>query len=270
MSNIAAEIVLHPKVNQTLAVLATTVGRDKVSRLFQYLARLIAWSLLRRGNVEEAARWNGLKGGLANGRKVMRLFRPVEFLQSAINLAQRPVTTSKGPAQIAHIAQIGRQIGYAGFHTTDMITWLSSIRFLKYDKIKTDRIQRLMYKFWFAGVLSSLISSIASLVRLRADSRRFALSTEVAKREDKEGKDSETAAKDASERRERGRALLAQRETIISQILSDSLDIWIPATGLGLANLSDGTLGLFGVITSYMGVQAQWRKHSAAGVRKAA
>ncbi|ODO08843.1 hypothetical protein L198_00576 [Cryptococcus wingfieldii CBS 7118] len=250
MSNIAAEIILHPKVNQTLAVLATTVGRDKVTRLLQYIARLLAWSLLHRGNVEEAARWNGLKGGLANGRKVMRLFRPAEFLQSAINLAQRP-----GPAQVAHIAQIGRQIGYAGFHTTDMITWLSSIRFLKYDKLKTDRIQRLMYKFWFAGVLSSLISSIASLLRLRADSRRFALSTEVAKREEKEG-NLEAASKDA------------QRETIISQILSDSLDIWIPATGLGLANLSDGTLGLFGVVTSCMGVQAQWNKHSAAGVRK--
>ncbi|ODO08094.1 hypothetical protein I350_03677 [Cryptococcus amylolentus CBS 6273] len=252
MSNIAAEIILHPKVNQTLAVLATTVGRDKVTRLLQYLARLLAWSLLQRGNVGEAARWNGLKGGLANGRKVMRLFRPAEFLQSAINLAQRP-----GPAQVAHIAQIGRQIGYAGFHTTDMITWLSSIRFLKYDKLKTDRIQRLMYKFWFAGVLSSLVSSIASLLRLRADSRRFALSTEVAKREEKEGKDLEAASKDASDRRERGRALLA-----------DSLDIWIPATGLGLVNLSDGTLGLFGVITSCMGVQAQWNKHSAAGVRK--
>lgn len=198
----------------------------------------------------------------------MRLFRPAEFLQSAVNLAQRPVTSLKGPGQIAHLAQIGRQIGYAGFHTADMIVWLAQVRFLKFDKVTTQRYVRLMYKFWFAGIVCSLVSSSASLVRLRADSRRFALSSQVAKEEEREGKSSEEAARQMAERRERGRALLAQRQSILSQLISDSLDVWIPATGLGYSNLNEGTLGAFGVITSYMGLQTQWMKHSAAGVKK--
>lgn len=40
--------------------------------------------------------------------------------------------------------------------------------------------------------------------------------------------------------------ILSQRQTILSQIVSDSLDVWIPATGLGYTNLNDGTLGTFG------------------------
>ncbi|OXG97682.1 hypothetical protein C345_01030 [Cryptococcus neoformans A2-102-5] len=268
MSTLATNVILHPKVNRSLAILATTVGRDKVTRLLQYLARLVSWYLLSRGRIESASRFEGLKTGLANGRKVMRLFRPAEFLQSAVNLAQRPVTSLKGPGQIAHLAQIGRQIGYAGFHTADMIVWLAQVRFLKFDKVTTQRYVRLMYKFWFAGIVCSLVSSSASLVRLRADSRRFALSSQVAKEEEREGKSSEEAARQMAERRERGRALLAQRQSILSQLISDSLDVWIPATGLGYSNLNEGTLGAFGVITSYMGLQTQWMKHSAAGVKK--
>lgn len=149
-----------------------------------------------------------------------------------------------------------------------MIVWLAQIRFLKFDKTTTQRYVRIMYKFWLAGIVCSLVSSSASLVRLRADSRRFALSSQVAKEEEKDGRSGEEAARQMSERRERGKALLDQRQTILSQLVSDFLDVWIPATGLGYTNLNDGTLGTFGVITSYMGLQTLWAKHSAAGVRK--
>ena len=104
MSALATSLILHPALSQSLAVLATTLGRDKVGlveispqrllhvvefsrdflvtcpssanlvlfqvyRLVQYLARLIAWSLLRRGSVEAADRWDGLKNGLTMGRR---------------------------------------------------------------------------------------------------------------------------------------------------------------------------------------------------------
>jgi hypothetical protein len=49
----------------TLSILSD----DKTYRLIQYLARLIAWSLARQGDKDAALRWDGLKGGLASGRK---------------------------------------------------------------------------------------------------------------------------------------------------------------------------------------------------------
>lgn len=41
----------------------------QVTRLLQYLARLVSWYLLSRGRIESASRFEGLKTGLANGRK---------------------------------------------------------------------------------------------------------------------------------------------------------------------------------------------------------
>ncbi|ORY34047.1 peroxisomal biogenesis factor 11 [Naematelia encephala] len=265
MSNLAANLILHPKLSQTLAVLATTIGRDKIYRLIQYLARLIAWSYLRRGAVEAADRWDGLKNGLANGRRIMRIFRPAEFMQAAVRLSARPITSLSGPGQLAHVAQIGRQLGYAGFLTTDTLVWLGSIRFLRYDKQKISRVQNISMRFWLAGLFLSLVSSSASLVKLRADSRRFALSLEMARREEKTPED---RVREEEDRREKGRGLLAQRQQLLSQLIMDSLDIWIPATNLGYAHLNDGVLGLIGATTSYMGLQTQWIKHSAAGVAR--
>jgi len=84
-----------------------------------------------------------------------------------------------------------------------------------------------------------------------------------------------------------------QRQTLLSQLVMDSCDIWIPATNLGYTKLNDGVLGFLGSVpfhifgifigfrlestlsslratTSYMSLQTQWRKQSAAGVRKTA
>lgn len=65
-------------------------------------------------------------------------------------------------------------------------------------------------KCWLFGITVSLISSSASLVKLRADGRRFALSNEMARREGRsEEKGPDERAREAEERREKGRALLS-------------------------------------------------------------
>ncbi|KAL7421791.1 Peroxisomal membrane protein PMP27 [Cryptotrichosporon argae] len=260
-------LVLHPKLSQSIALLATTIGRDKVYRLIQYLSRFIAWSLIRNGQSDVAARWDGLKNGLGGGRKLMRLFKPAEHLQSATNLALRPVANLNGPGQLAQVTQLGRQLCYAVFLTTDSVSWLNTVRFLRFDKNKLERLNRVSMKFWLFGIALSLVSSSASMVKLRADSRRFALSAEVARREGRE-KGPEEAAAAEGERRERGRALLAQRQAILSQLVMDACDIWIPANNLGYSNLNDGVIGILGATTSYMALQTQWAKHAAAGLRK--
>jgi peroxin-11B len=73
-------------------------------------------------------------------------------------------------------------------------------------------------KCWLFGIALSLFSSSASLVKLRADGRRFALSQEMAKREARnEEKDPAQRASENDERREKGRALLA----LVSDLSND-------------------------------------------------
>jgi len=124
-------------------------------------------------------------------------------------------------------------------------------------------VTRISLKSWILGIVLSLISSTASLVNLRAQSRRFALQAEVARREVKE-KGPDAAAAEEAERRKQGRALLAQRQTIMSQLVTDAFDFWIPANNLGYSNLNEGIIGLLGATTSYMALQKSWRKAGAA------
>ena len=70
------------------------------------------------------------------------------------------------------------------------------------------RLNRVTFKFWLIAISLSFVSTGASLVKLRADGRRFALSNIVAKREAGE-KTAEDRVREEEERREKGRALLA-------------------------------------------------------------
>ncbi|KAI9639839.1 peroxisomal biogenesis factor 11 [Dioszegia hungarica] len=264
MSRLAGQLIMHPQITQGLGLVATTIGRDKVFRLIQYTARLLAWSMMRRGDIDGAARFDGLKTGLANVRKG-KLFRPAEFLQSAVKLSARPVTSLQGPGQLAHVSQIVKQLLMATYYGTDMLIWLTQVGTLRLDKERLARISRISQKAWLFGILSSLVSSGSSLVKLRGDSRRYMLSREVARREavadgEKQGGDRVSEEED---RREKGRALLQQRQQILSQLVMDACDVWIPATNVGYTNLNDGVLGALGTITSYMALQTLWIKHAA-------
>ncbi|BEJ16585.1 hypothetical protein CspHIS471_0511900 [Cutaneotrichosporon sp. HIS471] len=250
-------LILNPKVTQSLALLATTLGRDKLYRLIQYVSRVIAWSLARNGHVDLASRFDGLKGALGQARKLMRVFKPLENLQAAVKIAEAPLKGATGAEHLAKATQLSRQLCYATYLTTDSIVWLQFAKFLRIDKDKMAKISRISQKAWFFGILFSLVSSAAGLVNLRAQSRRFALQAEVTR--DDEEKD---AAASEAERRKQGRALLAQRQTIISQLVTDVFDFWLPANALGYINLNDGVIGTAGAITSYIALQKAWAKHA--------
>jgi peroxin-11B len=46
----------------------------------------------------------------------------------------------------------------------------------------------------------------------------------------------------------------------MSQLVTDSFDIWLPANSLGYSHFNEGVIGFFGAMTSYMALQKQWRK----------
>ncbi len=72
------------------------------------------------------------------------------------------------------------------------------------------RINKISQRFWVSGISLSLISSISSLIRLRAEGRRLALSHGAAG--EKEG----PAGTDV-ERRETGRAMLKSVRSVVCE-----------------------------------------------------
>ncbi|EKM60933.1 uncharacterized protein PHACADRAFT_133883 [Phanerochaete carnosa HHB-10118-sp] len=240
MASVAQQVVFHPTVSQTLKLWSTTVGRDKTYRAVQYFARLLAWLLLSRGQKIEAARWNAIKNHLALGRKLMRLGKPWEHLQNAMRAAQRidlPATET--------ITTMGRQVAYFGYLTNDMFVWANNIKFYNLKPSTAARVNKHANRFWLAGILLSITFGLLKAGRLANEAKQLQSSVW-----------SEKGAE--VERETKLRANLAARAETRFQFIVDLLDVWIPATNLGLVTLNDGIVGMFGFVSSLMTLRQQW------------
>jgi len=240
--DIASQVVMHPVVSHSLKVWGTTLGRDKTYRAIQYFARYYAWYLVNHaGSKDAAARWNALKGHLATGRKLMRLFKPLEHLQAALKVVQGSATP------LERWTAIGRQLSYAGYLSFDSLVWAQQIKFLTYSPQRAQRHLEISLRFWLAGIILSLLNGLAKAGRLA--NRAKALSAPPRSGE-KIGSEAERKATLA--------AVEKENRAVRLQLVIDSLDVWLPATGLGVVNVNDGVAGILGLITSIMAFRSQW------------
>jgi peroxin-11B len=203
-------------------------------RLVQYWSRFFWFYLYRKGYEKSTYEtWKTLQVRLAVGRKLFRIGKPLGLYKAA---AQRFDNKTLDP--VVRTTDIIRNLGFAGFFTLDHLVWLHSSGVRQFDKSTFTRIQRASFKLWFIGLAGGIINGAYRYQRARR--AVSALKT------DKE--------KDAAAIK---RAQLEAKDGFL-RLVWDSLDILIPATGLGYLNLDDGIVGIAGLITSYLGVQALW------------
>ncbi|KAG6846027.1 hypothetical protein H0H87_011075 [Tephrocybe sp. NHM501043] len=263
MATAASQIILHPVVSQGLKFGSTTLGRDKTYRAIQYFARFFSWYLLNKGDKVDAARWNALKSHLGIARKLLRLGKPVEHLQSALR-----ASLASGPA-VEQILTVSRQLAYFGYLSYDALVWANAIKFLNLNSETANKVAKTSNRLWLAGILFSLVNGVLKTVRLAQERKRLDVGTsygekDISAEHQREARLSSVKAsvslflfqridKDSWDAFKRARFATRQ------QFIIDILDVWLPATGAGLVNLSEGTLGIFGLITSILGIQAQWK-----------
>ncbi|KAJ7225399.1 peroxisomal biogenesis factor 11 [Mycena pura] len=240
MANLASQLVLHPSVSQGIRVGATTLGRDKAYRAVQNFARFYAWYLISRGDKADAAKWTALKSHLGTARKLMRIGKPMEHLQAALRaaLAQGPVAEQ--------FTTIARQIAYFLYLSLDAMTWVHTIKFTNFHPDTAAKIARIANRAWLSGILFSIAHAAFKTARLTREIKLLRV---------------QHAEKDLglqADRETRLRTIAANRVAVRHQFIIDLLDLWNPATALGLSNLSDGFVGISGVISSLMALEKQW------------
>ncbi|KAA1468166.1 peroxisomal biogenesis factor 11 [Dentipellis sp. KUC8613] len=241
MSTLASQVILHPTVSAALKVLATTNGRDKLYRAVQYFSRFYAWYLISRGQKLNATRWNALKSHLALGRKLMRVGRPIENLQTALRAAQ---TSGRLGEQLTTIA---RNIGYFGYLSYDSVSWANTVRFITLKPETAAKVNKTAARLWLAGILFSIAHGVIKTGRLTQEA------SELRSLDEKD-------IGGQNVRQTKLQALEQIRAATRQQFLIDILDVWIPASTLGLANLNDGIVGIFGFISSALALRTQWAK----------
>ncbi|KAI0757149.1 peroxisomal biogenesis factor 11 [Daedaleopsis nitida] len=239
MASVASQVVLHPVTSQSLKVLSTTLGRDKVYRGVQYFARFLAWFLLSRGYRIQAARWDALKSHLALGRKLLRIGKFMENAQAVLKALAAPGETGE------RITAIGRQVGYFGYLLLDQIAWANAIKFYNLAPSAAQRLNKRIMQFWFTGIVFSIAHGLLKAGRLANEVKKLQSQTWAEKSLE-------------TERDIKLQNLQVAREAVRYQFIIDLLDVWIPATNVGLVNLNDGVLGIFGLVTSLMALRQQW------------
>ncbi|TFL06595.1 peroxisomal biogenesis factor 11 [Pterulicium gracile] len=234
MASIASHLVFHPAVSQSLKLGNTTVGRDKLYRAVQNLARFLSWYYLSRGEKDPAARWTALKSHLASARKLLRLGKPVEHLQAALR-----ASTAPGPA-LEQVTAAGRQLAYFLYLSYDAFVWANSVKLYTLTPDTAEKVAKRSNRFWLAGIILSIVNSFIKASRIR--------------REVKAGRHLTTSEKVSTTKQ----ALKATDAATRHQLTMDLLDLWLPATALNLVNIPDGVVGILGFTTSVMALRKQW------------
>ncbi|KAI0477664.1 peroxisomal biogenesis factor 11 [Xylariaceae sp. FL0804] len=233
---VADALVYHPSVAHYLRFVATTVGRDKLLRTVQYFSRFYAWYLLRtNGTPGEMAPFEALKKQFGLVRKVLRAGKNVEHMKAAAAAADGKQAV---PDPFLRYLAVGRQLGYAGYLTLDLLSLPDALGARKWEGAK--RAQQEAYRCWAAGLLCSALAQVYTQWRLREREAR------VDRKEGEGVVESKTIAK--------------ERAASQLQLLSDLCDLTVPSSALGWVGFDDGFVGLAGTVSSLIGVYSQWKK----------
>jgi len=239
-STMASQIILHPYVSDSIKVAATTVGRDKVYRSVQYAARFLAWYYAKQGYSKEAvAQMSAIKSALGTTRKVMRLGKPMEHLQSAIK-----AQSIADP--ILKFTAIVRQLGYAAYLVNDHLSWAHSAKIKVFSKDQAARIGRNANRAWAIGIASSIISGLYKLQAIQQRSKAALTPRNTPEKE--------------SDRKIELKTLMKRYKDARYQLIQDLFDFVLPMSNLGFFNLNEGVLGLAGLASSLMGLSTQTTK----------
>ena len=92
-------------------------------------------------------------------------------------------------------------------------------------------------RFWLAGIVLSLINGFAKAGRLADRARVLAAPPRTGEKIGGE-----------AERKAALNSVVKESKAVKHQLVIDSLDVWLPATGLGVVNVNDGVAGVLGCV----------------------
>lgn len=211
-----------------------TVGRDKIIRLLQYGSRAY-WYYAQNGHSSKhrAEILRSLEYTFSSFRKLLRLGRFLDSLYSALKMMNYPDLTIRVTLTMAKIAN-------ALFLFADHIIWVGRVGVLRVNLEKWNKVAN---KYWLLTIIMNLTRDIYEILKIL----------------EQEGKDILTRKKRFSSRYDTlGKyetlLLLKNHKEVVMDVVKNSCDLFIPLTALGFTKFTPGAIGMFGVISSVIGI----------------
>ncbi|EDV26965.1 Peroxisomal membrane protein 11B [Trichoplax sp. H2] len=213
---------------------AQTAGRDKLCRVVQYGSKIAAWLL--EGNPNNAKMIeviNTLSTSLAMARKVFRIGKPIDEVLNAWKCSGLGDLLYKLTLTVSHVCR-----ALYLFH--DHLVWLAHVGVGSLDKKK---ITLLASRFWLAALITALLRDIYEMITLFFNPIK-----------------SRNTSGDTVKTIGFIPTLFGRRKDLLLDFIKNECDLWIPMTRLGYSNFSSGMIGVFGVISSLIGILVQINK----------
>uniref|UniRef100_T1JI86 Peroxisomal membrane protein 11B n=1 Tax=Strigamia maritima TaxID=126957 RepID=T1JI86_STRMM len=199
-----------------------TQGRDRIIRLLQYGSKFIWW-YLEKGRKDPLwiVRIKDLEYSLSTARKIFRLGRFLDTLNAALKSLHLQELSLRTTITFSKISS-------ALYLLTDHIIWFGRVGLMAVDKSKWTQQSN---KFWLLSITFSLIRDLMELWHVLETQKnpKRPISSPMLK-------------------------CLRDRKDLTIDTVKNCCDVFIPATNLGFCNLSPGTIGLLGVVSSALGI----------------
>ncbi|XP_076176498.1 peroxisomal biogenesis factor 11ab [Ptiloglossa arizonensis] len=208
-----------------------TVGRDRIIRLLQYGSRAYWYYAQNTRTTQHSAEiLRSLEYTFSSFRKLLRLGRCLDSLYSASKLMKYPDVGIR-------VTLILSKIANALFLLADHIIWIGRVGLLR---INIEKWSKVANKYWLMSIIMNLTRDIYEIIKIL----------------EREGKDILLKTPKLVDTWKQYQMLLHLRnhKDVVMDMIKNGCDLFIPLTALGFTKFSPGTIGIFGVISSVVGL----------------
>ncbi|CAL1673017.1 unnamed protein product [Lasius platythorax] len=197
-----------------------TAGRDKIIRLLQYGSRAYWYYAQNAQSTRFSAEiLRSLEFTFSSFRKLLRLGRCLDSLYSALKMMKYPDPTVK-------ITLIMAKIANALYLLADHFIWVGRVGILKVNLEKWNRVAN---KYWLITIIMSLMRDIYEIVKILKHEKNIFKQYQIV-------------------------SCLRNHKEVMMDTVKNGCDLFIPLTALGITKCTPGTVGLLGIISSFIGL----------------
>ncbi|CAK9826254.1 Peroxisomal membrane protein 11B [Anthophora retusa] len=209
-----------------------TVGRDKIIRLLQYGSRAY-WYYAQniRSTQHSAEILRSLEYTFSSFRKLLRLGRCLDSLYSALKMMKYPDVALRVTLTLSKIAN-------ALFLLADHIIWIGRVGL---HRVNVEKWSKVSNKYWLMSIIMNLTRDFYEIMKILECERKNVL-TSTSKFSSCSWKQYELLFH------------LRNHKAIMIDAIKNTCDLFIPLTALGFTKFTPGIIGIFGMISSIVGI----------------
>ncbi|CCK72628.1 Pex11p KNAG_0K02650 [Huiozyma naganishii CBS 8797] len=239
-------VVYHPTVTRLVQFLDTTAGREKLLRLLQYLCRFLA-SRGSLGPGKYLAKTLQLQFTMV--RKLLRFAKPLNHLQLAAKFYDARLDADSAVRAL----QVAKNLMFAVYLTLDQVNLLRILKIVPTTQLTGNKVPRWANWFWLLALVNGLLLDVRNLQVSLAKLAQLKGAETSEKQAEANGQPTEEAAARTFQ------AVAKQKFAATRRLVWDAADTFIVLNNLGYLHSNDGSIGLAGVFTSFLGLQDLWK-----------